>query len=159
MISVSSCIPVYVVSCVVMFLCWGIVMLLRGAVFTIEASPAPAPIFRGSYALALPLSGPGPDLAHIIRPGLNGHQFSSGVSRWRWGGHLILTGPVGMFVTIEGRCYCVHSTLHIIGLHGARGWVLPAWQDSVDNIRSSHSVTLANRFIDIHAMKIGHKHK
>ena len=26
-----------------------------------------------------------------------------------------------------------------------------------DNIRSSHSVTLANRFIDNHAMKIGHK--
>ena len=74
-----ACVPVCFV---VMVLCLGIVMLLRGAVFTIEASPAPAPIFRGSYA-ARPLSGPGPDLAQMICPGLNGHQFSSGVSRRR----------------------------------------------------------------------------
>ena len=48
-----------------------------------------------------------------------------------------------------------------IGLHSESGLVSSVAcmtrRGECDNIRSSHSVTLANRFIDNHAMKIGHK--
>ena len=56
--------------------CIAGVSIIAGAVFPIEAPPAPAPIFRGSYA-ARALSG----LARMICPGLNSHQFRSDMSR------------------------------------------------------------------------------
>ena len=112
-------------------------------VFPIEAPPAPAPIFRGSYALAQALSG----LARMIWPGLNSHQFRSDMSRGHWGD----SDPVCLWagdILNEGDCYFVHTT----GLQVRSSADCMTW--SVDNIRSSHSVTLANRFIDNHAMMI-----